>query len=437
MKFVRSGRTADEPGAEATNAQVEPVIGASSEDPRGGARAETVAGERGIPSINRVRSVQSRLTSVLAIALMGTLGLGLLGWYYKQMLARPSQAREHAQTAMKRRSQAEMPLPPLGRIEPPTVEPLSAEASGPLESFLGPPPELPPERPAEWRAAAPGMSGHTVKSAEQLAFERRLSGRVFATRAYVESASQALEGTHIYGAHGAGTGSAPVAAGLAVSGTLDELHSSGELHARLRPTPTPAVNAQVLPTQRLLLPKGAFIDCTLETAIDSTLPGMTTCVVATDNFSADGSVVLLERGTKLVGEMQGDVRQGAARVFVVWTQARTPSGVVIALDSPGTDELGRSGLPGEVNRHFWQRFGAAILVSVIDGVVQSAVRSTGDGGETVVVSPSGSQSVMTEVLKGTISIPPTVVKRNGDRIQVLVARDLDFRTVYELRAAEG
>jgi len=208
------------------------------------------------------------------------------------------------------------------------------------------------------------------------------------------------------------------------------------LNALLKPGLTQPVEAKVLPTQRLLLPKGAFLDCTLETAIDSSLPGMTTCVLATDSFGADGSVVLLERGTKLVGETRGQVRQATARIFVLWSEARTPTGVIVPLASAGTDELGRSGLAGEVDRHFWDRFGAAILVSVIDGGVQAAAQSTNNGG-TVIFNPSAPRDVMTEVLKSTIDIPPTVAKANGDRIQVLVARDLDFRSVYELRLANG
>jgi type IV secretion system protein VirB10 len=180
----------------------------------------------------------------------------------------------------------------------------------------------------------------------------------------------------------------------------------------------------------LLLPKGAFVDCTLETAIDSSLPGMTTCIVATDTFGADGSVVLLERGTKLVGETRGQVHAGSVRVFVLWTEARTPTGVIVPLASQGTDELGRSGLPGDVNRHFFERFGAAILISVIDGTVQAAAQRSVN---TVIVNPSTSGDVVTEVLKDTVAIPPTVTKPQGERIQVLVARDLDFRSVYELR----
>jgi type IV secretion system protein VirB10 len=164
---------------------------------------------------------------------------------------------------------------------------------------------------------------------------------------------------------------------------------------------------------------------------------MTTCVMATDTFGVDGKVVLLERGTKLVGETRGQVQQGAARVFVLWNEARTPTGVIVPLASPGADELGRSGLPGAVDRHFWERFGAAILVSIIDGGIQAAVQSSRSSSNTVLVNPSATQDVMTEVLKGTIGIGPTVRKQQGDRIQVLVARDLDFRTVYELRSAAG
>ena len=202
----------------------------------------------------------------------------------------------------------------------------------------------------------------------------------------------------------------------------------------LQATPTPAVQAQILPTRRLLLPKGAFIDCTLETALDSQLPGMTTCITAIDVFSADGQVVLLERGTKLVGETRGEMHLGQNRVFVLWTEARTPQGVVVQLASPGTDELGRSGLPGYVDTHFWQRFGAAILISVIDGVFQYAIaaQSRASGGSAVVYNAQGSRDVLTEVLRSTINIPPTVVKNQGERIQVLVARDLDFRPVYAL-----
>jgi len=268
------------------------------------------------------------------------------------------------------------------------------------------------EIPLDASPTAGAYGAPPPKTAEQLALERQLSGVVY-------SAQSGL----------------PSAARMSVSPPSSTApQEPGELGVLLRPSVSATVRAQVLPTQRLLLPKGAFIDCTLETAIDSTLPGMTTCIMATDTFGVDGQVVLLERGTKLIGETRGQVQQGSARVFVLWTEARTPTGVIVPLASPGADELGRSGLPGAVNNHFWQRFGAAMLVSVIDGAVESAVQSSRGGNGTVIVNPSATQGVLTEVLKGTVNIPPTVVKRQGDRIQVLVARDLDFRSVYELRS---
>ena len=166
-----------------------------------------------------------------------------------------------------------------------------------------------------------------------------------------------------------------------------------------------ATRAQVLATRRFIIPKGNFLDCTLETAINSELPGMTTCVTAFDIFGADGKVVLLERGSKLVGETRGQVAQGMSRLFILWSEARTPTGVVVQLDSPGTDELGRAGVTGNVNNHFWARFGAALLVTVIDGALQGVAQHQESSGSTVILNPQGGQQVIDDILRNTINIP--------------------------------
>jgi type IV secretion system protein VirB10 len=398
----------------------------------------TLAGDRGIPSINRARSLQSRMSSVLAFALMSSLGLGFLTWYYAKTLTRPARVQHAAQAAAKNRAQGEMVLPSLGPIVSPLVPqapaPAPREDSTTLERLLGPAPALPaavavPIGPPAGVSPVPTTDGTPAKSPGELAFERRLAGPAFA-RSSKEGQGSAPGPSLAQDIGPATFASSPTPSG---EGPAD---SAQGLSGLLRPTVLPAVAASVLPTRRFLLAKGAFIDCTLETAIDSTLPGMTTCITATDTFGADGTVVLLERGTKLVGETRGQVQQGAARIFVLWTEARTPTGVVVPLNSPGTDELGRSGLPGEVNRHFWDRFGAAILLTVINGAVQGAVHSQNSSGS-VVVSPSTSTDVMSEVLRSTVSIPPTVTKSQGDRIQVFVARDVDFRPVYALRVAHA
>jgi type IV secretion system protein VirB10 len=388
------------------------------------AEAPGVRGERAQPLVSAVPSVQARLNSALATGLMIVLGVAALAWYYAHALGRSTRVRQNAQAAVLIRAQGEAPLPSLGKIVVPPPAPEATVATG-----------APPEAERTEPVAAITAAGTPVeaaasppaKTAAQLALERRLSGAVFAR----DSATPSPAPTAAVAVPGDGAGGGAPGASLATPSAGARALSMAALFT---PTAAPPTRAQQLPSERLLLPKGAFIDCTLETAIDSTLPGMTTCITAADTFGADGKVVLLERGTKLVGETRGQVQQGQARVFVLWTEARTPAGVIVPLDSPGTDELGRAGLPGQVDRHFWERFGAAILVSLIDGLVQARVQGASRPGATVVY-PSGASDVMTEVLKETIAIPPTVRKRNGDRIQVLVARDVDFRSVYELRGS--
>jgi len=391
------------------------------------AGAATVQGERAIPSVNRERSIQSRISSALALGTIVLLGAGFLFWYYNTQYAKTHDAELAAKKAAAARAAGEMKVPPLGRIDPPRP----AENTTPVATNS----TLPPSPPVS--TSTTPNAGPPQKTPEQLALERQL-GMPVLRRAQASP-------TAAYAGYAAQPGAASIPSMAQMLGTLQMPGGSpppattgGMLAANLKPTPTPAVTAQTLPTRRMLLPKGAFIDCTLETAIDSTFEGMTTCIGASDIYGADGKVVLLERGTKYVGEQRGEPRQGQGRVFVVWNEARTPTGVVVQLASPGTDELGRNGLPGYVDTHFWQRFGAAILVSVIDGTMQALAAhqqrgtSIGSGGGAV-LGPQSGRDVVTEVLRSTVNIPPTVIKNQGERIQILVARDVDFRTVYALR----
>jgi type IV secretion system protein VirB10 len=401
---------ADEPG-------VADPIGTAAE------RDREIAGERGIPSVNRLRSMQSRVTNVLAIGFVSLMTLGLLAWYYAHTWQKAHDTRDRARTATQQRAQGEMKLPPLPRLQGPRPMPPASNASG--SSLWGAPPPAPTSASTVGPAAPMAYRPQSTSARAAAPPDRRLTGPVLSEEGDSPSDTRQPSSPASLDAQRVGSSSS-IPAATATGGPEG-------LAGLLKPTATPATLARVLPTQRLLLPRGWKIDCTLETAIDSSLQGLVTCVTPVDIFGADGSTVLLPRGTQLTGETRGEARPGLARVFVLWTEARTPppDGVVAMLDSPGTDELGRSGLPGHVNRHFFERFGAALLTSVIEGAIQKAIRP--EGGDTVILNPSGSTSVATEVLKSTVNIPPTIIKHNGERIQILVARDVDFRSVYELR----
>lgn len=194
-------------------------------------------------------------------------------------------------------------------------------------------------------------------------------------------------------------------------------------------SPIGRVEAGRLPDRRFLITAGSSIPCILQTAMDSATPGFVSCIIPRDVYSDDGSVVLMERGARVLGEYRSGLQRGRGRLFVLWTRAVTPEGVAITLASPAADALGRAGFDGRIDSHFWERFGGALVLSIVDGATYAAVDAGAD--RSAVRAPSDAASV---ALQDSVGIPPTLRKDQGSEVSIFLAQDLDFAPVYRLRA---
>ncbi len=215
-----------------------------------------------------------------------------------------------------------------------------------------------------------------------------------------------------------------------------------------------------------LVAQGTFIRGVLETAVQSDLPGMVRATVTENVWSFDGRRVLIPAGSRLIGEYRSGIAQGQTRVFVVWTRLLRSDGVSVQLGSNGADDLGRAGNAGFVDNHYVERFGAAIMLSIVGGAAQflSAYgqNTNGYGNGTVITTTDPVTGVVTqtqtgvnqnqlslqarqiaaqnvsqtltniaqEALRNSINIPPTIYLDQGTRIIVFVRRDLDFSSFY-------
>jgi type IV secretion system protein VirB10 len=194
---------------------------------------------------------------------------------------------------------------------------------------------------------------------------------------------------------------------------------------------------------------------------------MVRAVVTENVWSFDGRRVLIPAGSRLVGEYKSGIAQGQTRVFVVWTRMLRSDGVSVQLGSNGTDDLGRAGNAGFVDNHYLERFGSAVMLSLVGGVSQflsaygQNTNST-NGNGTIITTTDPITGIVTQTqtgvnqnplslqareiaaqnvsqtltniaqqaLRNSINIPPTIYLDQGTRIIVFVRRDLDFSALY-------
>lgn len=184
------------------------------------------------------------------------------------------------------------------------------------------------------------------------------------------------------------------------------------------------VKATVIRNRSNVVPQGTIVAAVLETPINSGRAGMARAVVAADVRGFDGTRILIPRGSRLIGDAQGNTQAGQKRVLVNWTRLIRPDGVAIRIGSPAADALGGTGINGDVNNHVLARFSNAVLQTAFSIGVNRASRGVRDS--VYVGLPSQVNNTVTQIPVFNVPAGPTITVSEGVKISIFVARDLDF-----------
>lgn len=333
-------------------------------------------------------------------------------------------ARDKAEIALMDQQAASDPVPDEGASEP-QPEVASQVQTGAVQPTVQPVEQVP------YDSTVQATPSETTPS--QTPKDRKMSGNVLVK---FDSSISDLGSTSSESSAQLNTGSPPSFFGGEDGGGATQ-GGGGSFGSRLNATVTASAQAQQRGDLTYLLAKGTNIPCGLDTKIVTTQPGFTRCIVSKDVYSANGQTLLIERGSKIIGEQTSALLQGQARVFVLWNELETPTGVKVPLASPGAGALGESGHAAYVKYHFWKRFGGSIMISLIgdigDAVGNRQNRTSGNNNHISYENTSeAAQQMATEALKNSINIPPTGTINQGSLINIMVARDVDFSKVYEL-----
>lgn len=195
------------------------------------------------------------------------------------------------------------------------------------------------------------------------------------------------------------------------------------------------------PLHRLL--EGTFIDAALTNRLDGSDAAPVIALVTNPVFAHAGHVVVIPPGARAIGETRPVRTVGETRLAVAFHRLVMPDGRTYRLDQVrGLNPRGDAGLRDQVDQHYWATFGAAGAVGLISGLAQwlgTAGVSGGDGDQTVVIGggvANTTAQTAAQVMGRFLNRLPTITIREGHRLKIYLARDLDL-PAYEDAAPLG
>ena len=434
----------------------------STADPADGNTITPLPGEPGIPQVTAARSANWSRKGALGLGMMVLTLVLFAGFAINRYFTSGPATDQDAKLVRDKPSAAsagtralDMTAPPAPRVPallptPEVAEPIGVRSGGAVEpkghSADDAPVLIVSSRPGGHSSSA-GLPNATVSGDASANPDDPVANTGRNLQAYQKQLQGLLDNLTQSTAMAGGQGGDPVnlsalgsMAGASPGAGLPAT-SAGLFGGQLHGSATPKVAASTLGDRSLTLPKGTAFTCALKTRVISATSGLVGCQVQRNVYGDNGRVLLIERGSHLDGEYRiSSVRPGMVRIPVLWTRVRTPHGVTVDIDSPGTGQLGESGIDGFVDNRWGERIGAAMLLSLIDDSVKLVIQNqTQDQQADTIVLPSttdNTSKLAEKVLDSTINIPPLLYQNQGGSVGIYVARDVDFSSVYELQPRE-
>lgn len=190
----------------------------------------------------------------------------------------------------------------------------------------------------------------------------------------------------------------------------------------------------------LYIPVDRYIPCSMMWRFVSDVGGHISCLISEDVYSASNHVTLIPAGTVARGIYRtGALQHGRSRMFVLWTELRTPEPGSLQIPLSNTQAsgpLGEAGIAGWIDNHFWERFGNALMLSTVQDVA-AAASDAAPGKDRNTDYTENTRAATAEMAKTTldnsINIPPTLYLNQGDVIGIMTGTDIDFSSVWQLR----
>ncbi len=170
------------------------------------------------------------------------------------------------------------------------------------------------------------------------------------------------------------------------------------------------------------------ITAILKNAVNSELEGKVVAIIEENIYCAHGRNVCIPAGSQAVGRFKALKKAGDERIPVYWSRIITPQGINIHMgDAEMADAMGRSGITGDVDNRFMDRYGMALLVSSLSAATAYAVPVTTTG-QQIVIQTYGSNlaNLSGQILDKNMNLKPKVSIPAGQRILISPTKDIWF-----------